>query len=187
MNNMVEFAKRLREKRDEMGLTQTQLAKSVGVSVQTISSYEKTGEKGKTPTLDNAVKIAEVLGVSLGWLTGTEQQREKTQTFQTAGDVARAIVSLCEIARGEINSVEIVRYDAAGYPREITVPAVSFDSECINKFLGHWESMKGLYEKETFTEELYRHFLSDRFHSLDEIHIEKDGMLPIYDLDELPF
>ena len=47
--------------------------------------------------------------------------------------------------------------------------------------------MKGLYEKETFTEELYRHFLSDRFHSLDEIHIEKDGMLPIYDLDELPF
>lgn len=53
-------------------MNQAQLADAIGVKQNTISNYEKaTGEKGcGVPKLDTVAKIADVLNVSLDWLTG---------------------------------------------------------------------------------------------------------------------
>ena len=73
MSNIVEFAKRMKAQREKHGLTQAQLGEKVGLSTQTISAYEKNvSGRGKTPTLDKAIAIADALGVSLDFLCGAD-------------------------------------------------------------------------------------------------------------------
>jgi len=60
------FAEKVKKARLEQGLTQTDLAEKVGVSLRTITSYEKDGIKPRPKTL---AKLAEVLKVSTIYLT----------------------------------------------------------------------------------------------------------------------
>ena len=63
------FGKRLRAVRKELGLTQKQLGEKIGVGRTTISEYES----GKiVPRQDGLIKLAEVLKVSVDFLTGTQ-------------------------------------------------------------------------------------------------------------------
>ena len=66
------FAQRMKQAREKKNLKQNELAKAVGVTPTTISSYEKSDDEGngKKPTLENAQAIAEKLEVSLDWLCG---------------------------------------------------------------------------------------------------------------------
>jgi len=63
------FAKRLKELRTEVGLSQNQLAKRLNVSKQNISDWEN----GKSETsFELLIKIAEVFEVTVGQLIGSE-------------------------------------------------------------------------------------------------------------------
>lgn len=73
MQEVKTFAKRLKEAREHQGLKQHELANIIDVTPATISAYERAnGEKGKNPTLDKAISLANALGVSLDWLCGIE-------------------------------------------------------------------------------------------------------------------
>lgn len=95
MDNMAEFAKRLKAQREKLGLTQAQLAEKIGVSSQTISAYEKNcnGEKGKTPTLDKVISIAQTLGLSIDYLCG-QDSCEKECKFETIAEVINCITKI---------------------------------------------------------------------------------------------
>lgn len=58
------FAGRLRETRVEVGLTQAQLGVKAEVGSRLVPSYEN----GAVPSLRESRRIAETLGVDLGWL-----------------------------------------------------------------------------------------------------------------------
>lgn len=62
------FAERLKVARIKAGLNQSDLAQQLGVGQNAISNYER----GSTPKLETAVRIAEILHVSLDWLLGLE-------------------------------------------------------------------------------------------------------------------
>ena len=86
------FPARLKEARVKLGFTQKELAEKAGISAASISSYEnETGDK--FPPLDVAFRIADTLGVSLDWLTGSTETR-KPAVFGTYGDVTRMLLSL---------------------------------------------------------------------------------------------
>ena len=53
---------KIREGRANLGITQTELAEKIGVTLRTISKYEK---QGVMPRGANLQKLAEVLGVSI--------------------------------------------------------------------------------------------------------------------------
>lgn len=97
MDYMSEFARRLKAQREKMHFTQAQLADKIGVSSQTISAYEKNsaGEKGKTPTLDKAVALAQVLNVSLDYLCGLEQTTDSLE-FTNLAEVVSYLEKLTE-------------------------------------------------------------------------------------------
>lgn len=61
------FAARVRGKRAEIGENQTELAKRVGVNVQTLSSYER-GEV--VPGIDKVFALAVALNTSPDYLLG---------------------------------------------------------------------------------------------------------------------
>ena len=95
MANIVEFAKRMKEQREKLGLTQAQLGDKINVSAQTISAYEKniSSDKGKTPTLDKVIAIANVLGVSIDYLCGTVPAQQGC-SMESLRDVAECLIRI---------------------------------------------------------------------------------------------
>ena len=61
------FSERLKKARADKNMKQSELAQAIGVSATTISSYERS-EGTKIPSLDKALVLSDVLGVSLDWL-----------------------------------------------------------------------------------------------------------------------
>lgn len=95
MEYMAEFAQRLKAQREKLGLTQAQLAEKIGVTSQTISAYEKNsaGEKGKTPTLDKVVALAQTLNVSLDYLCGLDSI-VKDCSMESLRDIAECLTRI---------------------------------------------------------------------------------------------
>lgn len=76
MSNYTEiFAKRLRQLRKSLGISQTQLAENVGLSTTTISRYEHN--KIDDIKLPNVQMIAEALNVNPEWLIGKSDVKSR--------------------------------------------------------------------------------------------------------------
>jgi transcriptional regulator with XRE-family HTH domain len=74
LNAAIELAigARMRTRRRQLGLSQTNLADRLGVSFQQVQKYERGSNRVAASTL---VTAAEALGVSVGWLVGEEGGR----------------------------------------------------------------------------------------------------------------
>lgn len=82
MANYSIFADRLKRTRLDLNIKQNELAEKSGISATTISAYENGL---KIPSLENAVKLATTLGVSLDWLCGIDNQatsQNKNESFE---------------------------------------------------------------------------------------------------------
>lgn len=66
----MEFKKRLKDIRIEKGFTQMQLAAKLNVTDTTIRGWEN---RGSEPAYEMLCKIAEIFGVTVGQLLGTEE------------------------------------------------------------------------------------------------------------------
>ena len=66
---MGSFIENLRNRRVQLGMNQTELAKKIGVTPTTIWLYER-GEA--TPKIDIALRLAKVLGVTIEQLVGED-------------------------------------------------------------------------------------------------------------------
>ena len=64
---MSDFAKKLRDRRDDLGLSQSKLAKAVGVHHSIIGRYERDEAK---PTIDVIIAIAKALNTTVSYLLG---------------------------------------------------------------------------------------------------------------------
>lgn len=68
----MDFGKKLKKSRNELGITQKQLAEKIGIKRTTVAGYES---EGKMPPYNTLIKIAQTLNCSLDYLLG---YREKT-------------------------------------------------------------------------------------------------------------
>ncbi len=73
MNNeqVYDFGVRLRQLREERGLSRTALAKKLGVSKETVYRYENNVQ---VPSLDRTKQIAVILRTSIDYLVGLDNQ-----------------------------------------------------------------------------------------------------------------
>ena len=67
------FGKRMRKRRESLGLTQEELAKMLNVTSQHISAIE---QDKRAPSLDFLAKLAEELGVSADYLISGKEAKE---------------------------------------------------------------------------------------------------------------
>jgi transcriptional regulator with XRE-family HTH domain len=99
----MDIGAKIRQVRQEKGLTQQQLAHASGVCQQMISKLEV----GKAQSTADIVKLAYALEVSPVWLQGladdkTETGRRRTETKNTGGSLNRKAVQACiEYLTGE--------------------------------------------------------------------------------------
>lgn len=63
------FAERLKDLRQEKSLTLKDLSKEIGVSINTISRWER---EERLPNIENIVELAKFFKVSAGYLCGLE-------------------------------------------------------------------------------------------------------------------
>lgn len=187
------FAQRLKEARLSSNLTQTELSKTSGVTSATISAYESPdGNKGKNPSLDNALKLAQTLGVSLDWLCGAIVSNDKIQIT----DFLKMLVKLYNHGYSvTIDAVDFAQEENqkkfpqvwgsitrdieefldyknhAEYCHETfhyRVEMLSFGSGYIDNFLREWNKMRVLYKSGTIDENLYNLWLNQQFKKIDQ-------------------
>lgn len=66
---MNKFSERLKELREEKGLTQVQLAKAIGITQAGIAKWE-TGDR--SPTIDSLIILVKFFGCTSDYLIGLE-------------------------------------------------------------------------------------------------------------------
>ena len=67
------FAKRLKEERERLGITQKEMALRLSIPLDTYKNYESQGQRSREPDLRMVSKIADVLDVSVDHLIGREK------------------------------------------------------------------------------------------------------------------
>lgn len=73
------IGQRIAERRKLLGISQESLGEQMGVSRQAISKWEADGA---IPEIDKLIALSKLFGVSVGWLLGTEDEYEKTDSGQ---------------------------------------------------------------------------------------------------------
>jgi len=73
------IGQRIAERRKLLGISQESLGEQMGVSRQAISKWEADGA---IPEIDKLIALSKLFGVSVGWLLGTEDECEKTDSGQ---------------------------------------------------------------------------------------------------------
>lgn len=184
MDNMVEFAKRMKAQREKLGLTQAQLGEKIGVSSQTISAYEKniSSDKGKTPTLDKAISIAEVLGVSLDYLCGTAPAEQGCK-MESLRDIAECLIRISKYVQcyGGVKKRGLTEEEAmeqSGIPDEyrddyIPVAVFTLDNRYLAKFFETKAKLLSLYNDGTLSKELYETIISGQLAELQKYEVRE--------------
>jgi len=70
---MVRLAERMKELREDHGLSRLEMAQRLGVNKSTITRYE-LGDMN--PTIDMLLNIREIFGVTIDWITGADTNGE---------------------------------------------------------------------------------------------------------------
>ena len=70
----MKLSERIQEQRKEAGKTQQEMADFLGVKLRVYQYYESGGRK---PTLDNLIVLADFFDVSLDYLVGRSDHRER--------------------------------------------------------------------------------------------------------------
>ena len=73
------FEERLKKLRNDLGITQKELADKIGVNRTTVGGYET---KGKEPSYNTLIKIAKTLNCSLDFLLGYSEENSSTNGAQ---------------------------------------------------------------------------------------------------------
>lgn len=187
--NIKTFSERLKESRKANNLTQAELCKLSGVTSATISAYESTDDKkGCNPSLDNAIKLANALNVSLDWLCGTTSNKSKIEIT----DFLKTLVKLRESVDLAIDEIDLANEEtlklfpnankvfsedmynlkldflSCGEPFECVVNPITFGNYYISKFLSEWQKMYDLYSSKTIDENLYNLWLDKQYKDIDQ-------------------
>ena len=172
MAELTEFAKNLRRIREERGMKQTELAKKLGVSSQTISAYEKgDGSKGKNPALERVIDIANTLDVSLDDLCG--RSCKKAMPIKTLGDVARLLCDMWDWYSVTFSERDIRRWaDDGESTYNDTTPTIFFDDGPLRRFLEDYTKLQQLQKEKTIDRNMFNDWISLKIRELDNMDIE---------------
>lgn len=165
------YCDRIKEARKKKGMTQKQLAANAGISVGSMSAYEKGSQ---VPPVDAAYCIAAALGVSLDWLfnegISTTEDRTSARSF---GDVARAFLVMVDAGLLQRSRQEYIEDTNA---RDVSFLRITTDLEEGNKLIPFIEGVYKLTELvmyRTIDKEIYRTWVVKTLEDLDKIPLNK--------------
>lgn len=150
------FPKRLKEARQNKGLNMAELAEKTGITASAISSYERTEETGKAkpkiPSIENAMKLAIALGVSIDWLCGMDIVASNSEftEIQIAEKCLSAVETLLQIC--DKSEVDLYQLDSIGGYIEYT--EIKLFNTLISRFAGELKSAYSLTDNSNLSDEV---------------------------------
>lgn len=167
------FSERLKAARIKKHISQAELAKAVGVSAATISSYE-TPSGAKVPSLDKAHAIAEILDISLDWLCGGEDAgKVKITDFNAETYLRSLVVVLTEMTNSFTD-----------YP-ENNDGDILFTNGAVVRYLKQCDDLLKVYRNGTLTRELYETCVEKIISNYRDYVIEYDNFLTTAEAEEI--
>lgn len=168
MNEQI-LAKRLKELRESMNLTQSQFGDLINVAQTTLSPYENGS---KTPNIDTLYNIAEKCDISMDWLCGRTNLKN-IENFDSYSDVFKTIVKLCKSVK-----FSIIEDSNNVYKNDVSQHYLEPGNTIVNDFLNRWRKVKEIYDDKTIDEETYDTVVNSLIERYKDIEI-------IYDDDKL--
>ena len=189
------FAKKLKELRAEKRITQQELADAIGLSSQTISAYENNDEKGKMPTLDKVMDIADFFGVSVDWLVGRNFEESHKEwngnpacNIRSLADLLNYIQGLCRFL-GTDCETDIDEEERTSRLSPLPLYVRSLSIRVFSKDLVEaWEpirKMLQLLSEGVIDENLYSTWLSGELKKYE--YVDADSIIGVPDSSTLPF
>lgn len=156
--NFLLFAKRLRELRESLNLTQAEFAERTGFTQATLSAYENSL---KVPSLDIVMGIATECKVSIDWLCGLSESKMLNGNVNTYSDLLRIVVSLDEALGIGVSSINLQEAYFDGYINcsdytSDVCPCIYFTDDMFGKLLHDWDKIKQLHTNKTIDDDLYK-------------------------------
>lgn len=184
MSNLGLFSERLKELRTKLGLTQKDLATKIGVTSASLSAYETNT---KNPSLGVAIDIAQKCNVSIDWLCGLSENKDKNINIQTYADIVKFLLLIAEKVdtRIHLQTEEIQEMDyVSGYPTyvERDFYEILFNNGYLNDFIAEWNKMKTLHDDKIIDDDVYSLWIEK---TLKKYNIAIDSNFD--DNDKLPF
>lgn len=164
--DMAVFSERMKAKRKEKNMLQKCLADATGITKQTISAYESNGgSKGKTPTIDKVVSIADALGVSVDYLCGRDKEGVNPSRVENAGDVVESIMRIADCVPCYVEVIERhltdEEYDRLNYDvpdvdyhtKSTPMLQLTIDNQFVADFFAWYMKLMPLLDDGTLSEE----------------------------------
>lgn len=146
MSSFEIFQSRIKETREENGLTQKEFSEMIGFSQQTLSGYEN----GRTtPSLEAIAVIAQKCNVTIDWLCGLSDQKNTNDEINTYADLFKLFIKLY---KGFEFSLE-TQNDPITYEHNTTI--FTFTDEVMPQFIDDWMNMLVLINSQSIDNELY--------------------------------
>ena len=165
MNDFMLLGKKIRQLRQDKGMTQKEFAHFVGCTAATLSAYENGT---KSPALIVVKNIAESCGVSLDWLCGLDEDNSIMKVCKTYKDLAEILVKLHDIFPFEIckeNGIGMGK----NYP--CSVYELQYKDYILQDFLMTWGEMLKLLKNKTIDEHLYQLWIVDKMEKLNGLDL----------------
>lgn len=156
------FAIRLKEARTKAGIKQTELARIVHVTPVTISSYERADTEGSTigknPSLENALKIARALHVSLDWLCGNDAEGAEAVSVPVLAQGQFSFAQIAQVleAVGNVDASAYEPYDEATVADNGTAVLgdLAVTSTVVHRFLLEYKKVAPILQDDSYPEAL---------------------------------
>lgn len=82
--NMITIGERIRSRRKELGLKQTDIKQSVGISSGNLSEIENGN---RTPSMDTLYRLSQILKCSIDWIVTGNSSSEENTVFSLPEDI----------------------------------------------------------------------------------------------------
>lgn len=166
MGEYLIFATRLKQLREDMGLTQKEFAEKVGFTQATLSAYENNP---KNPSLSIMINIAIKCNVSLDWLCGLSDRKTNNDNISTYADAIRLLLQL------EVFEIGIdYDYVSCGEDEIIDVGKLSIYDDAMCTFFSDWQKMHELHRQNSVDDEVYSLWIEKTLAKYNEaINLEK--------------
>ena len=144
------FAERLRNLRNELGISQTEFVDGIGITASSLSAYEKNS---KIPSIGVVKKIAEKYNVSIDWLCGLSEDKQINQEIKTYSDLFKVIRKINNVSENFCR-FENEMQDMDGDGLVDVCSRIIFDDIKVFEILNDWSKMLYLYSTKSIDKEV---------------------------------
>ncbi len=142
------LSKRIKELRNSLDMTQRQFSEKVGCTSATLSAYENSA---KSPSLEIVKSVSEKCNVSLDWLCGLSEEKDRHAEIKTYADVLNILFQFDSIFSISITGDEGLPFGDA----KNLCDSIRFNDRKMEDILTEWKKMQELHNRSTIDDEVY--------------------------------